>query len=439
MGEDSEDRTSITFSDNADGYSPLCEESELKVNRTKSPFEFNKGSQRSSIFNLCASTLGGGCLSLPNATSKTGILLGGILLLAFAFITSFSLRCLANAGRTTRRISYEDLSKHLYGKKMLIFVQINIVFFCMGTCVAYVRAIGDIAYGPLQVHLPDWITNNVLMMIVWAVFMFPLSFFNKMDEMRFITLFGVACIVYMVFAVSVHSATTLHDDNISGNDIDLMRLDSGMLLAMPTMMFAFTSHTQLPLIYESLVLPVERRMNKVIDRAILLVCLLYICIGVFGAAEFGVDTNPNILKNYDLNKSGQVYMSVAFVTVSIIVLIAFPLNVFPARQTLSLVIFDKQDKDLPCKYYLPLTFFCTVIPLALALVIPNIAVVFAIIGSTVSAFLCFILPGMFVIKIPKFRGTSFYYGAYALIVVGVIIGVAGLSTTIYQIAAGTSG
>lgn len=429
-------RTSITFSDNADGYSPLCEEQELKVNRTKSPFEFNKGSERSSIFNLCASTLGGGCLSLPNATSKTGVLFGGILLLFFAFVTSFSLRCLANSGRATRRISYEDLSKHIFGKKMLIFVQVNIILFCMGTCVAYVRAIGDIAYGPLMPHLPDWIDRNVLMVFVWGVFMFPLSFFNKMDEMRFITLFGVMCIVYMVIAVSIHSATSLHEHHTPGSAIELMTFKPDVLLAMPTMMFAFTSHTQLPLIYESLVRPVERRMNKVIDRALLLVCLLYMCIGVFGAAEFGSNTNPNILQNYNINQSGETYMAVAFVTVSIIVMIAFPLNVFPARQTLSIVLFDKQDKDLPWKYYFPLTVVTTAIPLGLALVIPNIAVVFSFIGSTVSAFLCFILPGMFVIKIPVFRGTFTYWGAWGLIVFGVVIGVAGLAINIYTIATG---
>lgn len=431
--DESSAMSSVSYIDDADGYKVLNESEELQVNR--SPFQFNAGSQRSSVFNLCASTIGGGCLSLPNATSKTGILFGGVLLMVFAVFTSFSLRCLDNAGRITSRLSYESMTEYMYGKRTLIFVQINIVVFCLGTCVAYIKAISEVGFTPLQGVLP-WLTQPMLMAFVWVCFMFPLSFFNKIDEMRFITLFSVFSVLYLVVAVTAHSIGSLAENKVA--HVDIWRFDSQILLAMPTMMFAFTSHLQLPLISGTLVRPNERRMSKVIDRAILLVYLLYVMIGVMAASEFGAGTLPNILQNYTPIQDQPVYLIISFVAICIVVTIAFPLNVFPARFTLALLLYKRSDKEIDnCRYFF-LTLVCTLIPLGLALVVPDIGTVFSLIGSTVSAFLCFILPGMFVVSLPIYRGTWFRTNAIGLIVSGTVIGIAGTFVNIYDIITGTS-
>lgn len=77
-------------------------------------------------------------------------------------------------------------------------------------------------------------------------------------------------------------------------------------------------------------------------------------------------------------------------------------------------------------------FVCS-LSLTMALFIPDISQVFSLTGSTVSAFICFVLPGMFIIKLPDFHGTWTRRGAWALVVAGTAVGVAGTVQSIKDI------
>ena len=61
------------------------------------------------VFNLIATIVGGGVLSLPMAFHKCGILLATILTLAAAFLTNRSLRMLTFSARRTGATSYGEV------------------------------------------------------------------------------------------------------------------------------------------------------------------------------------------------------------------------------------------------------------------------------------------------------------------------------------------
>ena len=105
---------------------------------------FREGSVRGSVFNLCSATLGAGALSLPFAFSKSGWLLGLLMLIIGAFATIFSIHLLIKARQATGCLSYEDLTVNIFGRVMGFIVELNILVFCFGTAVAYIIAVGDI-------------------------------------------------------------------------------------------------------------------------------------------------------------------------------------------------------------------------------------------------------------------------------------------------------
>jgi hypothetical protein len=77
---------------------------------------FREGSTRGSIFNLCSATLGAGALSLPLAFSKTGVVLGTVLLMTAAVATLFSIKLLIMTAKSTGLKSYEEMTVALFGK-----------------------------------------------------------------------------------------------------------------------------------------------------------------------------------------------------------------------------------------------------------------------------------------------------------------------------------
>jgi len=146
-----------------------------------------EGSVRGSIFNLCSATLGAGALSLPFAFSKGGLLSSLILLLVAAAATLLSISLLIRTATHTKLDSYELITVHLFGPIVGAIVELCIIVFCFGTCVAYIVAVGDILdAGVIQTcsFLPTWLDRETCMIIFFACVMFPLSLFEKINSLR---------------------------------------------------------------------------------------------------------------------------------------------------------------------------------------------------------------------------------------------------------------
>ncbi|KAI9988148.1 hypothetical protein PInf_024413 [Phytophthora infestans] len=139
------------------------------------------------------------------------------------------------------------------------------------------------------------------------------------------------------------------------------------MLSVPIVMFAFTCQVNVFSIYTELQRPCIRRMNKVVDRATLISFLIYLSIGVVAYLAFGPQlTEPkykgNILLSFPLNDT---LIAISRAAITFTVAVAFPLNIFPCRFTIDMII----------------------------------NVVFGIIGGTCSTVVCFCFPAAFILKL----------------------------------------
>ncbi len=102
----------------------------------------SQGSLWGTAFNMCTAILGAGALSLPAAVGAMG-LLPAVALLAFtALATHFSVVLLVETIVATGTRSFEDLTRHVFGRWNGRLVELAIVLFQFGTLVAYTVAIG---------------------------------------------------------------------------------------------------------------------------------------------------------------------------------------------------------------------------------------------------------------------------------------------------------
>lgn len=105
------------------------------VSRTLS--KLNKGSLRGSIFNLCASAIGAGVLSLPYVCRLCGYVAGPVMMMIAAIAANVSLRMLAKNAVIGNLKSYSKICMLAGGKKLSTLLCILIIIFMFGSCTSY--------------------------------------------------------------------------------------------------------------------------------------------------------------------------------------------------------------------------------------------------------------------------------------------------------------
>lgn len=235
-----------------------------------------------------------------------------------------------------------------------------------------------------------------------------------------------------------------------------------------------------------------RRMNQVTYAAVGICALLYASISIVALADFGSSKmTPNILTSYN----PESVMLVAFIGMTLAVTLAYPMNIFPARVTLLGIVRgyrrrrardaaattettnDLEEPLLPAENgslsdleneeegsiralsevsdstpvsvdpfgsgsvveHVVATLFLTSLSLGLALVAPNISVVFGLLGGTSSSVLGFVIPGL----LGYHTANEFYAGSVeaaktartislTLVVSGVVVGIVTTAVTVYS-------
>ena len=523
-----------------------------------------------SVANLCSATLGAGILALPFAIEQAGVICGACLLVASAWATSYSIQLLVKACDHYHLSTYESIVQRALGQTWRQIVEVSILIFCGGTAVAYVIAVGDILERAEQ-QLPDSTggeRKRLKMIVVWFVSMLPLSCLRRMQSLQCASSVGIASILTLLLASAVHLIAPQDpgEDWVSPSFKDLkpflLPASSrnsclAVLRACPIVFFAFSCQVNVCQIYDELPsssapsLNVNdtmsiggnndeeeennrndnrnkvRSMKWVTWTAVGICGFLYSSISLVTLMDFGHAIRPNILSCYKLT-SQETLLHVAFVAMALAVVMAFPLNIFPARVSVvqmmmnysknknqagsnSTVLAEEQfsykpeaeqpllgnntkqdnnknnsgyssngnddleqrcigggdplqsphlsssvdDDDVNignrhgdddenfnfCRHAF-LTLLLAGSALGLALVVPNISVVFGLLGGTTSSLLGFVVPGLIGLQMSESsrpnnvnaNDSSIFnnLGCWILVIAGTLIGILTTGVTIYS-------
>jgi amino acid permease len=205
--------------------------------------------------------------------------------------------------------------------------------------------------------------------------------------------------------------------------------------------------------------------------------------GTFGYFHYGLDTKGNVLQNCFPTKDPMVIVSFAAITLTIVM--AFPLVVFPCRYTLDIMLqhlfessaasaaqgessleegsrreipaareLERKEEDgggrgvvgrdvspttSKCRHLTLTTLICAS-ALSIALFVSKIQVVFQLMGGTTSAFVCFILPAAFALQLHSTGRLVLSplekLAAWGLAIGGFIVGVMSTYVTVLEIIQG---
>eukprot|EP00934_Nitzschia_sp_Nitz4_P002047 Nitzschia sp. Nitz4//scaffold7_size249615//223583//225280//NITZ4_001212-RA/size249615-processed-gene-0.162-mRNA-1//1//CDS//3329558547//2047//frame0 len=473
------------------------------------------------VANLCSATLGAGILALPFAMYQAGLVCGILLMLASAWGTAASIDLLVVACDSFRMSTYESVVQAALGRKWRQIVEVSILIFCVGTAVAYVIAVGDIVQ---RVEDLEYAQTRLAMSLVWLLAMLPLSCLRRMQSLQCASSIGIISIGTLLVAATVHLFLPT-DPQQSGLEFDFhaQAFENflwphqgaiSVLRACPIFFFAYSCQVNVAQIYEEM--PGTRgeaatgmeskrvQMKWVAWTSIGLCSLLYSGISIVALLDFGDNVKPNILSCYGLQGRESALLHIAFLAMALAVVMAFPLNIFPARvsilqmwEALSKQVDRRPDPMLLCinddaqqpllakndegsggigdndamergfgddplrpptntharvlaqsstldsmpgvededpaeerfdfGQHVVVSLLVAGSALGLALVVPNISVVFGLLGGTTSALLGFVVPGLLGLEVDRSDKK-----AWTLVVAGTMIGVLTTGVTIYS-------
>jgi amino acid permease len=292
--------------------------------------ELRKSSFLVATFNLVATIVGGGVLSLPLAFHNCGIG-GAIILMIFAaIITAKSLRLLCFSARTIGANSYGNVGWYAFGPIMETIVSALLAIFLLFVLVAYMVLLRDIATPIVQLIHPELSGNFILACIL--LFLSPFFVQRTLHALRFNCYVGLASVMLLCIAL-LHHALVRKDISDTLTPLQLGPKSLGdVLFAFPIITLSFLSSFNVLPIQNALQNPTPERIHAVIDTAVFLCFLVMLSLGLGGYAYARDKTQGNILLNCNSSEDNKDWiMILGRIGFGITIMFAMGMMIIPCR------------------------------------------------------------------------------------------------------------
>jgi len=393
------------------------------------------GSDKPYIINIVNSIIGVAILAISSTFKETGILLTLLTLISGAILTQFSCSILVRAAKETQTTNYEYLVEKTLGKYGKIAIELCLIGFMMGVMIGYYIALGDLLPSLIYRSIAVSFEQRATVLIVISIFLIqPLVMLKDISSLTTastFSLFGysIVCSVVILYSISTGAIFV----NWTAPDVIYWNTSS-FFATLSLFALGFAAHPQIFIVYSSFKKPQVIRMERIISYAISCVAVLYTVLGTCGYLTFKSNTSGNVLTNYPSSSLTEA-MRLSFCFSCII---SFPLLIFPIRTamyTLCKPVFDrffvsyesleeivelkvkileedgfqKETRGLlskkseakihiPEKIFYGMSVMINLVTLTVAILVPDIAALLKIVGSTMGATLAFIIPGLIALK-----------------------------------------
>uniref|UniRef100_A0A6B2E916 Putative amino acid transporter n=1 Tax=Phlebotomus kandelakii TaxID=1109342 RepID=A0A6B2E916_9DIPT len=366
------------------------------------------GTQTTNVITLSNSIIGVGILAMPFCFLKCGVILSVILLIASMYMTRISCHFLIKSSFLTKRRNFEFLAFHAFGTSGKLTVELFVIGYLMGTCIAYYVVVGDL--GPQiaakMLNIPQTELLRLWVMVLLTLLcVLPLGLLKNVDSLATVSTASIGFYMCLVLKVIAEAKTPF----VLGEwrHVVLLWQPSGMLQCLPIFSMALGCQMQLFEVLETMPGVSLEKMNQTVRSATAMCCIVYIFVGFFGYVAFCAQ---GFAGNILLNFSASIISDVIKIGFVISVACSFPLVIFPCRASLYSLLYRKDHIDavnyIPEIKFRLLTVVIVIVCLIIGILIPSIELVIGLIGSTMGVSICVIFPALCFKRVAKKDSTE---------------------------------
>ncbi|GAB9469892.1 Sodium-coupled neutral amino acid transporter [Globisporangium polare] len=411
---------------------------------------------RSAVFNLVSTIIGGGILSLPYAFDKCGLVLGFLFMVISAAASNFSLYVIVSCSRRGGATTYEEVVRKALGPKAGLVAVTLLVLLTFLTMVAYVILIKDLvgSLGEqfLFARAVTVVEKNVLTIVCIAL-VSPVLFARSMDALRFTSIFSLVSVLVLAIAITIRTVHSI-EANVAGSGdvpVDVVTPEPvGIKLfpsdwrdpvyAFPIISVSFLCHFNVLPVYRELHKPTRQRLKKIVSATMFSTWAFYMIVGTMGylfAYQLPGGVKDDILNNFDVSDA---LVNVGRLGLLVTIMLSMPLIMQPCRLNIvrlanyvrgfakSYASTSLNGEDIRLlttptaaisreavrggsrakkdAFHVILTVVLISGAVALALVLPGVAVVWNMMGSTVGILISYVLPCISYVAIRKKKPNS---------------------------------
>mmetsp|Transcript_16570 Transcript_16570/g.24854 ORF Transcript_16570/g.24854 Transcript_16570/m.24854 type:complete len:528 (+) Transcript_16570:271-1854(+) len=287
----------------------------------------DKASFATSVFNLTNNVAGSGLLTLSagKASGATGWLPSICLCGLLAILSAMTFIMIGRTCELTGEKTFKGLWSQAFGSRRAYLVDSIIFVQCFLGTVIYIGLLGDIFSTLLQqamLGLPTIITSRpVVIAIVNATVLFPLSLQQNLSSLGFTSFLGVGAILYTVIFMAYRALDGSYsiDASAPGKFIQnfdesyevqskpsfdgstMWNLDMRSLVLVSNLGLAFIAHYNAPKFYHELEKKSTKTFSQMVHTAYVILAGIYMSTMTAGYATFGDSSRGNILLNYHPN------------------------------------------------------------------------------------------------------------------------------------------
>ena len=269
------------------------------------------------VVNVICSVMGAGILGLPKAVANAGwwgLLVLLVVTVVFAYTGHLIHHCLAAPG-LSHVSTYAGLGQAAagkWGKRAVLIAQVGT---CLGIATLYLVVAGQNLYEMFE-HVGG---SRTCWTVVAYVIILPSLFFKSMKEIAFISLFGAAASIIVVFVVIAEDIIEKPKEvHYGGQDL------STFSQAFATMAFSYGAHAVFPAIERSL--PSKKCFPYIINISFPMIMSCYVLISAVSFWAFGDAVEDNVLLN--LEKNGAYYFANSCITAHVMMAFTVYMNPF---------------------------------------------------------------------------------------------------------------
>lgn len=342
-----------------------------------------QGSARGFIFSLVASALGTGVLTLPYMLKSSGLVLGLCLISLGATLCWISLAMLAYATFKENETEYFPLVTKVLGKKVAAIFSCLIAFYGIGAAVSFQITIAEffpeIISDLTGNHYVPTQTQRFLQIMVLALLMFPATLMRNLSGFRCGAIFGVCCILYILFVVIFQTPSYIAE-NDSLSKIEFFKFDMNFFTSFALAAFSFTCHSNLLPIRSELARPSLRRLDKVVRRAVAIDASLYVTMAICGYLSMADKTPQLIISRPPLSNAGSDWeMALALVAMTCTLIISIITNLAPTRAQILVLLGKPSQVDTKTHFLTTAAVLFSTSLIAFA--VPNVIAALGLIGG----------------------------------------------------------
>lgn len=304
------------------------------------PSDCKRASFLEASANIINCIVGAGIVGMPYAISRSGIILGPLILFFIAATIDFSVKLLVTSGKLSSTMTYPSLMRKLFGKPGYFAISIAQVLVSFGALVIEMIMIGDnLANIVSNIVLKDNADSSlafladryVVLATVSLVVILPLSLVKHVKDAALISIASViGCVLLIGGTVAGCWRIILHNGDTWLNNIAYFK-PAGIVETSGISCFAFICHGVVFMVFNTLKKPTLDHFSSIIHCSVMFSCVAFLAVGFPAYAAFGEGIQGNVLNGFPVNDYLMSFIRIVF-TANLILCI--PLDIFVIRDVL---------------------------------------------------------------------------------------------------------